>query len=59
LNRAFWAEHWLKKGSGEWGGSTEWGVERGREEEREKGGGFDEFLSSIEIHNFNAVQLSK
>jgi len=45
----------------EWGvgGSREWGVERGREGEREKGGEFDEFLSSIEIHNFNAVQLSK
>jgi len=49
----------LKKGSGEWGRSREWGVERGREGEREKGGEFDEFLSSIEIHNFNAVQLSK
>jgi hypothetical protein len=45
----------LKEGSGEWGGSREWGVERGREGEREKAGGFDQFLSSIEIHNFNAV----
>jgi len=44
-------------GSGGGVGDGEWGV--GREGEREKGGGFDEFLSSIEIHNFNAVQLSK
>jgi hypothetical protein len=33
----------------------EW--ERGREGEGERGRGFDEFLSGIKIHNFNAVQL--